>query len=132
MITNLLVVLAALCGIAYVLSPLRAGPRRDIPTSSIAFEEANERRRAAFTALLDIEEERDIGKLSAEDFKSLQGEYEVEALHAIDALERIGDSPENDQELEAEIADLKNKMTCPNCGALRKPGETCNACGAPA
>ena len=34
-----------------------------------------------------------------------------------------------DDELEAEIAEMRARLTCPNCGELRSPGSRCPACG---
>lgn len=126
-----IVSLAALAMFAYVLSPLRSGPRRDIPSTSMRAEDAEEKKRAALTALIDIEEERSIGKMSEADFDSLRAEYEAEALEALIELDGLDATPDVDQELETEISALKTKMTCPSCGSLRQPGKACAQCGAP-
>lgn len=131
MIEAALVALAALAMLAYVLNPLRSGPRRDIPSTSMRAEDAEEKKRAALTALIDIEEERSIGKMSQTDFDALRAEYEAEALEALIELDGLEATPDVDQELEVEISALKTKMTCPSCGSLRQPGKACNHCGAP-
>ncbi|MEO8323828.1 MAG: hypothetical protein ABI571_06795 [Actinomycetota bacterium] len=131
MIEAAIVSLAALATLAYVLNPLRSGPRRDIPLTSMRAEDAEEKKRAALTALLDIEEERSIGKMSNADFDALRAEYEAEALEALIELDELDAVPDVDQDLEAEISALKTKMTCPSCGAMRKAGKACDECGAP-
>jgi hypothetical protein len=132
MIEAVIVSLAALATLAYVLAPLRGGPRRDIPSTSIRTEDAEEKKRAALTALIDIEEERSIGKMSDPDFDSLRAEYEAEALEALIELDGLDAAPQEDRELETEISALKAKMTCPSCGTLRRPGKACDQCGAQA
>lgn len=132
MIEVLLVALAAVAVLAYVLVPLRSGPRQDVPLTSVRVEDAEERKRSALTALLDIEEERGIGKLSEGDFKALRAEYEVEAFQALVELDSLQAAPEAGDELEEEISTLRSKMTCSSCGALRPPGKACERCGAPA
>jgi hypothetical protein len=47
-------------------------------------------------------------------------------LTELDALS----GPEDDA-LEAEIAEMRERMTCPRCGALRSPGEACPSCSFP-
>ena len=132
MIEVLFVALAAVAVLAYVLVPLRSGPRQDVPLTSVHVEDAEEKKRSALTALIDIEEERDIGKLSEGDFNSLRTEYEAEAFQALVELDALEAAPGADGELEDEISALRAKMTCSSCGALRPPGEACEHCGAPA
>lgn len=132
MIEVLIVSLAAIAALAYVLTPLRSGPRRDIPATSVQIEDAEEKKRAALTALIDIEEERSIGKLSEGDFDALRMEYEAEALEALIELDELEAAPGAEGELEAEISALRSKMTCSSCGALQRPGKACEHCGASA
>lgn len=123
-----IVIVFALVAIAWVALPLLSGRRTDTPPPPPAKDEANARKNAALGALVDIEDELELGKLSAADFEVLRAEYERDALHALkdfDALE--GKDP-----LEDEIAAMRRSMTCPNCGALRRPGEACSKCDASA
>ncbi|MEA2459910.1 MAG: hypothetical protein QOH90_87 [Actinomycetota bacterium] len=107
------VVVAALAiGVLYlVLSPLRKGERRDLPERALAVQDAEGRKRAALTALVDLETEREIGKLDAPEFETLRSEYEAEAvaaLHELDALE--GAEPQDDDAVEAEIARIRANL----------------------
>jgi len=124
----LVIALLALAALIYVVAPLRR-PEPDERERNAPVEEADARRRAAFGGLVDIESDRAIGKLSQADFEALRAEYEAEALAALKELDALG---HDDADLEAEIAELRTRMECPSCGALRTPGEACTECGAPA
>ena len=127
MIGIAIVILLALIAISWIALPLLAGRRTDTAPPP-ARDEANARKDAALGALVDIEEELEIGKLSAADFEILRAEYERDALHALKDLDTL----EGKDPLEDEIAAMRRSMTCSNCGALRKPGEACSRCDAPA
>lgn len=122
-----IVIVFALVAIAWVALPLLSGRRTDTPPPP-AKDEANARKNAALGALVDIEDELELGKLSAADFEVLRAEYERDALHALKDLDAL----EGKDPLEDEIAAMRRSMTCPNCGALRRPGEACSKCDAPA
>ena len=145
MISALIVAGLAVLAIAYVTAPLRdADVSPDDPSAQA--DELMGRKRAALTAILDMEEERDAGKLSPADFELLRGEYEAEAaavLVELDALRSAGDS--EDAALEDEIAAIRARLRhsgddpssemgrvepCPSCGTPRAPGRACERCGA--
>ena len=134
------VIIAVLaCGaLAFVAAPLRSGSP-PVEESSAAAAELESRKRAALTAIIDIENERDVGKLSQDDFAILRGEYETEAVAALLELDALrAEGGEVDAELEAEIAAVKERLSpgggaliaCPSCGAPRVPGRPCGQCGA--
>ena len=102
------VVLAiAAVGAMYVLGPLtRSGHRRGDPTRGLAAE-LDARKRAALGGILDLEDERAVGKLNQEDFDELRAEYEAEALVAMAELDQL-DASEGD--VESEIAELKARL----------------------
>src|SRR5918996_2324494 len=124
----LLVVLIGV-SVAYISMPLLRGARKQSDVAAIRLEEAGIRKDAALGALIDIENERLIGKLSTSDFELLRDEYEAEALAALKELDAIEAGDGSDDELEAEIAAMRVRMECPNCGGLRIPGEACSKCG---
>ena len=129
MIAALLIAILACAALAYVVAPLRAGPRSEPPDGSATEAEAAGRKRAALTAILDLENERDVGKLSLADFEALRAEYEAQALAALaelDALESTG----GDDAVEAEIAAVRARLVCPSCGAVRAPSGACPQCDA--
>src|ERR671910_2282087 len=103
----------------YISIPLVRGARPEADSVSIRLEEAGARKEAALGALVDIENERLIGKLSTTDFELLREEYEVEALAALKELDAIEEGDADNDELEAEIAAMRARMACPECGGLR-------------
>jgi hypothetical protein len=124
-----MVALLAVAALAYVAAPLRRGPRRSFPDKSEEVARIGERKAAALTAILDIEEERDVGKLSVRDFELLRDQYEREALTALHELDAIQASELGDEELEAEIAAARTRMVCPSCGRPSPTGGRCTRCG---
>jgi hypothetical protein len=132
-----LVVLALAMALAYYVTlPLRGRVVEERAPAASLRGELYARKRAALGAILDIESERDAGKLSNQDFAALRAEYEAEAIDALRDLERADgadprmDLPEPDDELEAEIAALRAELICPRCGAPRPRGSLCPRCGA--
>lgn len=120
-----IVLLLALWGLIYVVAPLRRGAVPDAGTDGLV-EDAIARKRTALDALVDIEQEKAVGKLSDEDFAALRTEYEIEAVRALDDLDGLG---RTDGDIEAEIAAMRERLSCPRCGALRSQGEPCPRCG---
>lgn len=129
MIWVAIVVLCALAALAYVAAPLRRGPRRAFPHAQGEVARVTERKTAALTAIIDLEEERDVGKLSARDFELLRLQYEREALEALRELDALQTSEIGDEELEAEIAAARERMVCPSCGRPNPTGGRCSRCG---
>jgi hypothetical protein len=134
-IPALVVAALALLALAYVAGPLRDRDEAAGEESEVAAELAG-RKRAALTAILDMEEERDAGKLSASDFAILRREYEAEAAEALVELDALrSQTTGNDAALEAEIAAIRARLAaplepCPSCGTPRAPGRACERCGA--
>jgi hypothetical protein len=124
-----IVALLALAALAYVAAPLRRGPRRAFPHRSGEVARIGERKAAALTAILDLEEERDVGKLSEQDFRLLRDQYEKEALAALRELDALQSSELGDEALEAEIAAARARMVCPSCGRPNPSGGRCPRCG---
>ena len=126
MIVMILVALAACAALAYVAVPLRREHTTDLEEHWAA-EQAGARKQTALQAIVDLEEERAVGKLSAVDFAALRDQYEAEALVALKELDALG-TP--DDALEAEIAALRVSLECPECGGLRAGERVCPQCGA--
>lgn len=128
MIPGLIVALLAVAALAYVTGGLRRpGPIDD----GVAPSEPEMRKLAALTGILDLETERDAGKLTEADFAELRSTYEREALAALAELDATPD-PNIEDPLEREIAAMRARLSlqkCPHCGAHR-PGTTCTRCGA--
>jgi len=120
------IVVLALVGLAYVVAPV--GRQRKTVTEVPSESEAEEQKRVALTGILDLEEERDAGKLSDGEFKELRQRYERDALAALDELENT--APERiDDRLEREIAAAREKLRCDTCGAPRGSAPRCPSCG---
>ena len=132
MVAVILVVLLLGLALAYVLTPLRrAGGEPARPDRRGQAEaDAEDKKSSALTALVDIEDEREVGKLSAADFELLRREYEAEAMAALRELDDIHFTLRTDEALEAEIAAVRAGLECPSCGGARPPGEPCPRCGA--
>jgi hypothetical protein len=127
-IQALLVVTLAAAVLAWVVVPLRRGPKVDEPLPSLQLEEADAKKRAALMAIVDLETERATGKLSEGDFVALRAGYEEQALIALREADALRDSTDDDDELEHEIAAIRERLRCPDCGAARRPGEPCEQC----
>lgn len=129
MILVVVVALLACAALAYVALPL--GQRRGRKEAGPSAEgELDARKTSALSAIVDLENERLVGKLSDEDFDVLRAQYEGEALQALtelDALRARSDAPD-DASLEAEIAEMRRRLACPRCGGLRAPDGTCSQC----
>jgi len=148
----LVVAIVALTVLAWVALPLRRGPRSDAPLPSLELEEAEADKRSALVAIVDIENEHAVGKLSRPDLDALKAEYEARALEALRRAEALREEQPlsasggqadrrssrrsrqeewlDDDELELEIAAIRERLRCPSCGAARAPGAPCDRCGA--
>lgn len=128
MILVVVVALLACAALAYVALPLgRRGRTEEGPSAE---GELDARKTTALSAIVDLENERLVGKLSDEDFDVLRAQYEAEALQALtdlDALRAQSDQP-GDASLEAEIAEMRQRLACPRCGGLKSADGTCVQC----
>jgi hypothetical protein len=129
-ISTLVVVALAVVALAYVALPSRRPDRAGPLEASSTQEVSQQRKRAALVGIIDLEDEHAVGKLSNEDFESLKAEYEGEAVAALRELDAFAGSTWDDDELEIEIARIREQLKCPTCGAPRAPGGACATCGA--
>ena len=114
--------------IAYIVAPIGRGRRgMDETVSETA---AEEKKRVALTGILDLEEERDGGKLSETEFVDLRARYERDAVEALKELDRAGPAAPLEDRLEQEIAAARDKLRCGTCGAPRgSEAARCPSCG---
>lgn len=131
MILVVVVALLACAALAYVALPLGRRGRAEKEPSVEG--ELDARKTTALSAIVDLENERLVGKLSEEDFDVLRAQYEAEALQALTELDavraRSGPDPgADDSSLEAEIAEMRRRLACPRCGNLRTREGTCAQC----
>ena len=117
-----------LAAIAYIVAPIGRRARRiEEATPETAPEE---RKRVALTGILDLEEERDGGKLSDTEFADLRARYERDAIEALNDLDDRSPRGDVDDRLEREIASAREKLRCGTCGAPRGIEATrCPSCG---
>ena len=113
----------------YVAVPLRRG-RETITETSDEVADADADKRVKLGALVELEEDREAGKLSEADFETLRRQYESEAIAALQRLDSLTGGVEESDDLEAEIARVKSTLRCPSCGAPRPPAARCPECGA--
>lgn len=129
MIAVIVVALLACAALAYVALPLgaRRGRKEEVPSAE---GELDARKTTALSAIVDLENERLVGKLSDEDFDVLRAQYEAEALRALTELDALRARTESgeDASLEAEIAEMRRRLACPRCGRLRTTDGTCAQC----
>jgi len=119
---------AALAILLWVVTPMLRGARmaRRLPAPPAA----SDRKATALSAIVDLEEERALGKLAAPDFETLRANYEAEALAALRELTFAATPQPSDDELEAEIAEIRAALACPRCGRPLGTARACSQCGA--
>ena len=129
MIAAVVVGLLALAALVYVIAPLR---REQTNADEVdPWSSAEDRKIAALSAILDLESERDVGKVSDEDFAELTKIYETEAVAALSELAGAGARTGVDR-LEQEIAEVRSRLAhrCPVCGNTQRPDGRCPRCDA--
>ena len=95
-----------------------------------------ERKEQLLGEIVELELDRELGKVSAEDFQRLFAELEAETLAIIGELDRLNgaSSDQFERRIEEEVAALRQKTAAPrchSCGALRREGDLfCPQCGA--
>ena len=130
MIDVLVVALLVAIAVVLVVRPLRRGARDDVEgseTQQVADAEA--RKDSALEAIVDLEGDRTMGKLSEPDFEALRADYESQALTALRELDALDGLSSRDRELEAEIAQVRARLRCPSCGGARAGSGRCPRCG---
>ena len=128
MIGAVIVTVLAIAGLVFVLVPLAKGSVVENEDASPAIDDAREKKNAALAGIVDLEQERDAGKMTPEDFDALRTDYERDVIEALNELDEVG-SDQADEDLEREIADARQKLACPSCGAPRSVGKPCPRCG---
>ncbi|HEV2755829.1 MAG TPA: hypothetical protein VG318_08640 [Actinomycetota bacterium] len=130
MILVVVVALLACVALAYVVLPLGSRrAQREVEPSREG--ELDALKTSALSAIVDLEADRSVGKLSDEDFEVLRAQYEAEALRALvelDSLRAQSEEPGDDGALEEEIAAMRLRLECPRCGGLRSTEGTCPQC----
>src|SRR5687767_7962758 len=102
MIYAFVVAALAVAALAFVAAPVRGKERETVVDPALELEE---QKVVALTAILDLENERDVGKLSDDDFAELRAVYETQALDALHRLDVV--VAEGTDPLETEIARVR-------------------------
>ena len=106
MTAALVVAVLAVLAIAYAIRPIGRNRTRVVEDE---LGEAADKKRVALTGILDLEEERDGGKLSETEFRALRSRYEQDAVEAIRELD-AADGSALESQLEREIASARDKL----------------------
>ena len=138
---NAIELLPILCSIALLLGlllylghPLLMGGRAGAVTRPTR--QLFERKEQLLGEIVELELDRELGKVSAEDFQRLFAELEAETLAVIGELDRLNGASNDtfERRIEEEVAALRQKTAvprCHGCGALRREGDRfCPQCGA--
>lgn len=95
------------------------------------------RRDAVYSAIKELEFERDLGSLSPQDFQSLEARYKGRAIAILKQLDHAASGKAWEEQIESEVARLRQAekagvASCPKCGASLTPGSRfCSECGTP-
>ena len=117
-----------IAAIAYIVAPI--GRSRRAMDETVSETAAEEKKRVALTGILDLEEERDGGKLSDTEFVDLRARYERDAVEALKELDTADPAAPLADRLEREIAAARDKLRCGTCGAPRgNEAARCPSCG---
>jgi len=135
--------LLVVAGVAlYVAAPL-VGARRAksaAPSQGLDFDRAIQQRSLAVQALTELEFDREMNKLSGEDYRALRAPLEARALGAMAEIERLRAERHADAAREAQRVlppiqpverRLRRLVYCPQCGdRVRADASFCTECGA--
>jgi hypothetical protein len=88
-------------------------------------------RRRRLSDLATLEEEVRASKVNPEELEALRRAYELETIAALEELDALQSSRASDEALEKEVAEIRERLACPSCGAVRDPDRArCARCGA--
>ena len=137
---NVTELLPIICSIALLLGlllylgrPLLTGGRAGAATGPTR--QLFERKEQLLGEIVELELDRELGKVSAEDFHRLFSELEAETLAIIGELDRLNgaSSDQFERRIEEEVAALRQKTAAPRChgcGTPRREGDQfCPQCG---
>lgn len=138
---NALGLLPTLCSVALLLGlllylgrPLLMSGRAG--AASRPTRQLFERKEQLLGEIVELELDRELGKVSAEDFQRRFAGLEAETLAVIGELDRLNgaSSHQLERRIEEEVAALRQKTAAPrcrSCGVLRREGDLfCPQCGA--
>ncbi len=128
-----LIIIFVLSALAYVAWPLLS--KTVAAKGSGAEDELRIQRDIVFAAIKDLEMDREMGRVSEEDFEQLNAGYRQQAIDVLKKIDRAGNGMHR-KRLEDELAALRTKrrkgevIFCSACGSSVGPQDRfCSACG---
>ncbi|HYI43996.1 MAG TPA: zinc ribbon domain-containing protein [Actinomycetota bacterium] len=125
--TIVVAALLACAALYYVCLPLLR--RETEETASGDRLDAEEKKVRALEAILDLESDLELGRITADELEVLRAEHErdaIDAMRELDVLEMAA----SDSTVEKAIAAERDRITCPACGTRKVEEERCPSCGA--
>ena len=112
--TFLLALLVAAGAAAYVLWPLLSRAAPDVPVEDDRLTDLLSRKDGALIAIKDLEFDRQVGKLSDEDYQRFNARLRQQAIGYLQQIDKlVPQSAQLDEALEVEIARLRKTRTAP-------------------
>ena len=112
--TFLLALLVAAGAAAYVLWPLLSRVAPDVPVEDDRLTDLLSRKDGALIAIKDLEFDRQVGKLSDEDYQRFNARLRQQAIGYLQQIDKlVPQSAQLDEALEVEIARLRKTHTAP-------------------
>lgn len=140
---TILTILLTLGALSWILWPLLMGPRTRTPMpdpEDRMLESLIRKKESIYTNIKDLRFEFQMGKLSEEDYQSLEAGYQVEASNVLQRIEILMSDTRFNSTIEEEVTrrrrngkakDVTGAQPCSACGApVRLGNRFCNACGA--
>ena len=126
MIETIIVIVLAGIGAWFAARPLMERERFGLGEQNASVGDAEVRKLEALKAILELESEFAAGSIDQTEFEILRAERGRDALLAIRELDVAREATSD--LIEVEIARLRATL-CPNCGAPRAEGASCELCG---
>ncbi len=126
------ILLLAGCGF-YIGRPLIA--RRGSPLGSISARQLTERKEQLYATILELEFDRELGKLPDDDFQRMRDELEEEALEVIHQLDQLNGRTDTDsveRRIEKELAQMQTQSPQGSASQPEIPTEAAVVLHAPA
>lgn len=127
-------------GLAYAVGRPLLGYSGPAPEAGAAtpVDPVGERKEQVYAALRELDFDRQLGKINAEDYAALRPRLETEALALMDEATAIPEPAAGQETLEREVQAARQRLRraaaarCPGCGQPRPKGDArCPRCGAP-
>ena len=110
MIEQVLVGAVALALAGWVARPLRSRMRTMIPVADDRLSDLVDAKQSVYRSLLDLELDRELGKIAPDDYQRLRQEGKKEALQILREIDGAGTSSEDELKLEEEIRAARARL----------------------